>query len=154
VAGEPFTLKYKLGNKGPNTAQNVVINIQLPEGLNYVGAQVDTGSVSYNANNRMLTWILDSVPMGDPYLNLTVISPVGGSFTIKPVIRSGTFNSNLDPTGIFSFSVQGNGSKGTVVNAASTTRTVPLKSTGTPVNYLVLAVLMVVSGLIAPKIKK
>jgi hypothetical protein len=29
-----------------------------------------------------------------------------------------------------------------------------MKSTGTPVNYLVLAVLMVVSGLIAPKIKK
>ena len=154
VAGQPFTLKYKLGNKGPNTAQNVVIYIPLPEGLNYVGAQVDTGSVSYNANNRTLTWILDSVPMGDPYLNLTVISTAGGSFTIRPVISSGTFNANLDPTGIFSFNVQGNGSKGTVVNAASTTKTVPMESTGTPVNYLVLAVLMVVSGLIAPKIKK
>jgi len=103
-------LKYKLGNKGPNTAQNVVIYVPLPEGLNYVGAQVDTGSVSYNANNRMLTWILDSVPMGDPYLNLTVISTAGGSFTIRPVISSGTFNANLDPTGIFSFNVQGNGS--------------------------------------------
>jgi hypothetical protein len=50
--------------------------------------------------------------------------------------------------------VQGNGSKGTVVNAASTTKTVPMESTGTPVNYLLLAVLMVISGLIAPKIKK
>jgi hypothetical protein len=147
-------LKYKLGNKGPNTAQNVVIYIPLPEGLNYVGAQVDTGSVSYNANNQTLTWILDSVPMGDPYLNLTVISTAGGSFTIRPVISSGTFNANLDPTGIFSFNVQGNGSKGTVINAASTIKTVPMESTGTPVNYLVLAVLMVVSGLIAPKIKK
>jgi len=81
-----------------------------------------------------------------------VISTAGGSFTISPVISSGTLNANLDPTGIFSFNVQGNGSN--VVNAASTTKTVPMKSTGTPVNYLVLAVLMVVSGLIAPKIKK
>ena len=92
--------------------------------------------------------------MGDPYLNLTVISTAGGSFTIRPVISSITFNANLDPTGIFSFNVQGNGSKGTVVNAASTTKTVPMKSTGTPVNYLLLAVLMVISGLIATKIKK
>ena len=71
-----------------------------------------------------------------------------------PTITSDTFNRNTDPLTQFTVNVQAkNNSSGNTVNAASTTKTVTMKDTGLPLNYLVLAILAVISGFVMPRRK-
>lgn len=155
--GETFILTYKLGNKGPNMAKNVKITFQLPEGLEFVNIHVDSGKWTYNETTRTVTWTLDSVPVGDPYLYLTVQAAGDGSYKITPSITSDTYNWNSGDSGIITINVQSNNNnnsnnEGTVNAASKITKTVGLQDTGLPLNYLLLAVLMVLGGLI-PKRK-
>ena len=148
--GETFLLTYKLGNYGPDAAENVTITFQLPEGLDFVNIHVDNGKCTYNKTTRTVTWTLNSVPVGDPYLYLTVKAATAGNYKITPNITSDTYNLNSGDDGIITFNVQPNSNENTV-NAASKT-TIGLQKTGLPLNYLILAILMVLSGLI-PKRK-
>jgi uncharacterized repeat protein (TIGR01451 family) len=156
-----FILTYKLGNYGPDEAKNVTITFQLPEGLDFVNIKVDTGKCTYNKTTRTVTWTLDSVPVGDPYLYLTVEAAGDGSYKITPSITSGTYNWNSGDNGNITINIQSNSNNssngssngGNTVNAAGKiTKTVGLQDTGLPLNYLLLAVLMVLGGLI-PKRK-
>ena len=151
-----FKITYKLGNKGPDIAKNVKIIFQLPDGLEFVNIQVDTGNCTYNPSTRTVTWTMDSVPVGDPYLYLTVQAAGHGTYKITPSTTSTTYNLNSGDSGIITINVQpnnssDNGTSGNTVNAASKT-TVGLQDTGLPLNCLLLAVLMVLSGLV-PKRK-
>ena len=159
--GEKFLLTYKLGNYGPDAAENVIITFQLPKGLNFINIKVDTGKCTYNPTTRTVTWTLDSVPVGDPYLYLTVKAATAGNYKITPNVTSDTYNLNSGDYGIITFNIQPNNSNTnnstsnskTTVNAASKiTKTVGLQDTGLPLNYLLLAVLVVLGGLI-PKRK-
>ncbi|OEC87354.1 MULTISPECIES: beta strand repeat-containing protein [Methanobacterium] len=157
TVGEKFLLTYKLGNYGPDAAKNVTITFQIPEGLDFVNIKVDSGNFIYNETTRTVTWTLDSVPVGDPYLYLTVQAAGDGTYKITPIITSATYNLNSGDLGIITINVQpnsnnsGNGNSKNTVNAASKT-TIGLQDTGLPLNYLILALLMVLSGLI-PKRK-
>ena len=155
--GEKFLLTYKLGNYGPDAADNVTVTFQLPEGLDFVNIHVDNGKCTYEPTTRTVTWTLDSVPVGDPYLYLTVKAATTGNYQITPKITSGTYNLNSGDYGIITFNVQPNNnntnngtpnSKITVNAASKITKTVGLQDTGLPLNYLLLAVLMVLSGLV------
>ena len=163
--GDTFTLTYKLGNKGPDEAKNVTITFQIPEGLEFVNISVDNGKYSYDKATRTVTWTLDSVPLGDPYLYLTVLAAGNGTYKITPSITSETYNLNSGDFGIITFNVQpnsnsnennnnnnSNNNENTVNAASKTTKTIGLQETGLPLNYLILAVLMVLSGLV-PKRK-
>ncbi|HEX3013691.1 MAG TPA: tandem-95 repeat protein, partial [Methanobacterium sp.] len=155
TTGETFTLTYKLGNYGPDEAKNVTITFQIPKGLDFVNIKVDKGKCTYNETTRTVTWTLDSVPVGDPYLYLTVKAADGGTYKITPSTTSATYNMNSGNSGIIIINVQPNNSNsnsGNTVNAASKT-TIGLQKTGLPLNYLILAVLMVLSGLVVPKRK-
>ena len=154
--GETFIITYKLGNYGPDTAENITITFQMPEGLEFVSISVDSGSYTYDPATRTVTWTLDSVPVGDPYLYLTVKALKSGSYSITPKITSDTYNWNSGEDDTISINVQsggdgGSGSSGSTVKAAG--KTIPMHKTGLPVNYLLLAVLMVLSGLLVPKRK-
>ena len=95
TVGQTFVVTYKLSNSGPDNATNVVMTLQLPEGLEFVTANVDSGAWIYNVANRTVTWTLENVPVGDPYLNITMESLSAGTQTINgPSLTSGTFNIN------------------------------------------------------------
>ena len=159
TVGETFTLTYKLGNKGPDAAENVIITFQIPEGLDFINIHVDNGKYTYNETTRTVTWTLDSVPVGDPYLYLTVKAEGDGTYKIIPSTTSATYNLHSGDSGIITINVQtnsnnnnnGNSNNENTVNAATKT-TIGLQKTGLPLNYLILAILMVLSGLI-PKRK-
>jgi uncharacterized repeat protein (TIGR01451 family) len=154
TAGETFILTYKLSNRGPDNATNVTVSFQIPSGLEFVSASVDNGIWTYNPANRTVTWNLTNVAVGDPYLYLTVRALGTGSYTIIPTITSETFNRNTDPLTPFTINVKAqNNSNGNTVNAASTTKTIPLQTTGMPIVGLILAILAVLGGILTPKKK-
>lgn len=141
--GEAFTLTYKLGNNGPDEATNVLITIPLPEGFEIANIRGD-GKWTYNANNKTITWILTNVPVGDPYLYISgkVLRP--GSYVFGSSISSETYNINSE--GVTPITIKA------VNEVKAASKTIPLQKTGLPLNYLVLAILMVLSVLI-PKRK-
>ena len=154
TVGETFILTYKLSNSGPDNATNVTMSFQIPAGLEFVNATVDNGTVTYNSTTRTITWTLFNVEVGDPYLYLTVKALGSGSYSITPTITSETFNQNNDPLTPFSISVQAqNNSNSNTVNAASTTKTIPMQTTGMPIAGLVLAILAVLGGTLVPRKK-
>ena len=149
TVGETFVLTYKLSNSGPNNATNVTMSFKVPVGLEFVSASVDNGTCSYNPANRTITWNLTNVAVGDPYLYLTVRALGSGSYTIIPTITSDTYNRNTDPLKSFTVNVQEqNNNNDNTVNAASTTKTVPMQHTGMPVAGLVLAILAIFGGML------
>ena len=68
--GETVKITFKVGNKGPDTANNVVLTLKIPEGMEYVSATADTGLFTYNPTTRTITWNISNVPVGDPKLIL------------------------------------------------------------------------------------
>jgi hypothetical protein len=122
--------------------------------LEFVNATVDNGTWTYNPSNRTITWNLTNVVVGDPYLYLTVKALGAGSYSITPAITSETFNRNTDPLIPFNISVQPqNNSNSNTVNAASTTKTIPMQTTGMPIAGLILAILAVLGGTLAQRKK-
>lgn len=141
VVGDIITIKFKLGNKGPDPAENVKITFVIPKGLKFISLVVDQGFVTYDPNTRRVTWTLDSVPVGDPYMWLTVKIMKAGTYTIGPLIFSTTYNVNTQVNpGYIQFKAYKYSSK-----------TIGMQKTGIPINWLLLAILMVLSGLIIPK---
>ena len=163
TVGQTFVVTYKLSNNGPDNATNVVMTLQVPEGLEFVTANVDSGAWSYNAANRTLTWTLENVPVGDPYLNITMESLSAGTQTINgPSLTSGTFNINTHNMPTITIDTQAqqnnnNGSTGTITNGSNTvkaaTHEVAMQKTGAPLAELVLAILAVLGGVLVPRRK-
>ena len=163
TVGQTFVVTYKLSNSGPDNATNVVMTLQVPEGLEFVTANVDSGAWSYNATNRTLTWTLENVPVGDPYLNITMESLSAGTQTINgPSLTSGTFNINTHNMPTITIDTQAqqnnnNGSTGTITNGSNTvnaaTHEVAMQKTGAPLAELVLAILAVLGGVLVPRRK-
>jgi hypothetical protein len=122
--------------------------------LEFVNATVDNGTWTYNPANRTITWNLTNVAVGDPYLYLTVKALGSGSYSITPIITSETFNQNNDPLTPFTVNVQAqNNSNTNTVNAVSTTKTIPMQTTGMPIAGLILAILAVLGGIFTPRKK-
>lgn len=156
--GDTSVITYKLSNSGPDTANNVTVTFKIPDGLNFVTATVDSGNWTYNSTTRMLTWTLDNVPVGDPYLNITVTPLSTGSYTITSTITSLTANQNTNLLPSITINAQtpnnnnptGNNSTGNntgnTVHAA--TQTIAMQHTGVPLAGLALAILTIFSGIL------
>ncbi|CEA13738.1 hypothetical protein DSM1535_1404 [Methanobacterium formicicum] len=154
--GEKFVLTYKLSNSGPDNATNVVISFQIPEGLEFVTASVDSGTYTYNPTNRTITWTLNNVKVGDPYLYLTLRALTSGKYTIIPTINSQTHNRNTDTIKPFNINIETPNNNDpttnpTTANAAS--NTITMQKTGTPTTSLILAILAILGGILTPKKK-
>ena len=143
--GDTFTITYKLGNYGPDTADNVVINFQIPEGLQFVSISTDGGKWIYDPLTKTVTWTLDSVTIGDPYLYLTVKALKAGSYIIDTKITSNTTINTTNSANII-INIQ-NASN----NSNTTNNTINIPNTGTPVYYLIVAIFMVIGGLVLRK---
>ncbi|WP_300427145.1 beta-propeller fold lactonase family protein [Methanobacterium sp.] len=94
--GEIFTITFKVGNRGPDTAKNVVLTLPLPSGVEYVDVNVDQGTTSYDPATRTITWTLDDVVVGDPYAWVQVKALNQGSFIFQPTLTTDTFDPNIE----------------------------------------------------------
>ena len=144
--GETFTLTYKLGNNGPDAAENVTITIPLPKGFEV--SNISGNGWTYNAATNTITWTLEKVPVGDPYLYITGKLTSSGSYVFSSSISSETYNLNTE--GVTPVTVNATNE----VNAATNiTSTVGMQETGIPLVGLILAILAIFSGLLTPKRK-
>jgi uncharacterized repeat protein (TIGR01451 family) len=160
MVGDTVIYTLKVGNKGPDTAENVVMTYVVPEGLEFAGANVDNGTYSYDPKTRTITWIIGDVPVGDPYMWLSLKVLSSGSYLINPLLststndptlnintQSLTFNAEATPNN--NNNTNNNTNNNNTVNAA--TNTVTMQETGMPLVALVLAILMIAGGIIGTK---
>ena len=143
--GDTVTYKFKLGNNGPGIAKNVTFTYTIPEGLEYEGAIVDQGTVTYNATTRTITWNLGDVAVGDPNLWLQLKVLTAGNYNIQPTVTVAgtTLESNINSLNVNAASP----TTTKTVNAATTTQTIPMKTTGMPIAGLISALLLIGSGI-------
>ena len=147
--GETIHIAFKVGNKGPDTANNVILTLKIPEGIEYVSATADTGSFTYNKNTRTIIWTIGDVPVGDPKLILNAKILHTGNYTLQPTITTATYDPNLQ-SNIGSITINVPNSVNPtepVVNA----ETIPMQPTGTPIIPLVLGILMMAVGIMKTK---
>jgi len=145
--GETVVYTLKVGNKGPDTAKDVVMTYVIPNGLQFTGATVDVGNWTYNNLTQTITWTIGDVPVGDPIMNISLFVAKTGIYNINPSLST----SSYDPT--IGSSVQSL----TVIAAEQTSNggngTVPMQNTGAPLNYLLMAVLLILGGFLVPRRK-
>ena len=151
MVGETVIYTLKVGNKGPNTAENVVMTYTIPEGLEFAGAQVDVGTYTYDPTTRTITWNIGDVPVGDPYMWLSLKVTSAGRYLINPTLSTSTYdptiNTNTQRLTVNAAATPNNNNN--TVNAA--TNTVTMQETGMPLVSLVLAILMIAGGIIGTK---
>ncbi len=145
--GEIITITFKVGNHGPDTAQNVVFTLPIPDGMEFIDVTVDGGlTPTYDPITRTLTWNLGDVVVGDPTALVRVRVLRAGSFVFAPSLSTDTYDPNLESSiQIVTVNAQ---------NVPETNaQTVGMQTTGVPIAQLVLAVLLVLGGFLLPKRK-
>ncbi|NYB52644.1 MAG: SBBP repeat-containing protein, partial [Methanobacteriaceae archaeon] len=149
IAGDTVTYTIKVGNRGPDTASDVVMTYQIPPGLEFASASVDKGTWTYQQATRTLTWNINDVPVGDPYLWLDLKYLKPGTYQINPRLSTTTYDPTIDENteSITVNAAEKIGPRSEPVNG----KTVPMQKTGTPLTILVLAVLMVLGGIVSTK---
>ncbi|NYB53098.1 MAG: DUF11 domain-containing protein [Methanobacteriaceae archaeon] len=157
VAGEVVTYTLKVGNNGPDAAENVVMTYTLPDGMEFAGANDDIGNQwTYDRDTRTLTWNLGTVPVGDPTLILNLRFLRAGNFLINPQLSTTTYDPTLNQE-TQSLSVNAQPAPLEVQAASSevqakravSSKTVGMQSTGLPPVGVILAIFMVLGGLIS-----
>jgi uncharacterized repeat protein (TIGR01451 family) len=153
--GETFTITYKLGNKGPDNATNVIISIPLPKGFELANVN-GNGNWKYNPTNKTINWTVTNVPVGDPDLYITGKINTSGVYVFGSSISSETFNINNKGVDPITVNVTDNNpitpTKPTTTVEALTT-TIPMQHTGLPFAGLILAILTVLGGSIISRKK-
>nr|WP_319374007.1 Ig-like domain-containing protein [uncultured Methanobacterium sp.] len=154
TVGEKFTVTYKLGNKGPDTADNVTVIIPVPEGFHILQIYGD-GNWTVNTNGT-ITWTFNNVTVGDPYLHLYGYASGEGYLPFTASIFSDTYN--LNTIGVNSLTIHTIPQTTPEANAATTQttsgNTVGMQSTGTPIAPLAIGILSVLGGLAATRKKQ
>lgn len=146
--GEIFTLTYKVGNYGPDAAENVTVTIVLPKGF-VVSNIRGNNNWTYNKNNRTITWTLSYVPVGDPFLYIKGKNTKTGNYRYNAGVASVTYNdNNKKATTLKLITKQAyNNAQANAVN------TINMQQAGVPFSYLIIALILIISGLIVPKRK-
>lgn len=153
--GEKFIITYKLGNKGPDNANNVTMTIPLPQDFETSNINGD-GNWTYNSKTRTITWTFTNVQVGDPYLYISGKLTKAGAYVFGSSISSNTYNiNNAGVTPITITSTEPinpiNPTTKTILTADTTT--VPMQHTGVPIAGLLFGILSVVGGSIMSRKK-
>lgn len=153
--GDEFVVTYKLSNSGPDSASNVKLTFKIPEGLKFISANADTGNCTYDPTTMTVTWFLDTVPVGDPYLNITLKALTAGDYTITPTINTTTYNKNTNTLTPLEINIQTPNNNGTNGSGANNNQnnTIPMQKTGAPLTELILGILAVMGGTLIPRRK-
>lgn len=151
--GETFTINYKLGNSGPDTAYNVVVSFKIPAGLEFITGTTDSGNWSFDPVTRTLTWTLNNVVVGDPNLKITLKALDSGNYTIIPTITANT-TTNITQNGTVNIEVlknNNNNTNNTNGTGNNTNHNTKLPTTGLPIAPLIVGLLMVIGGIAVKK---
>jgi len=148
--GETFTINYKLGNTGPDTAYSVIVNFKIPAGLQFITGTSDSGIWSFDPYTRTLTWILNNVVVGDPNLKITLKALEIGNYTIIPEISAST-PTNITQNGTVNIEVLKNSNNNTNGTGNNTNHNTKLPTTGLPIAPLIAGLLMVIGGVAVRK---
>ncbi|HML05683.1 MAG TPA: Ig-like domain repeat protein, partial [Methanobacterium sp.] len=144
--GETITLTFKLGNNGPDPADNVIFTYVLPDGMELVNISGDP-AYSYNVATRTITWNLGNVNLVDPWLYVDIKILKAGSYLINPIVTTDTYDPGLS-SNVQSITINA------VQPVHAAGKTIPMQPTGIPIGILIVAVLAVLGGLISPRIRK
>ena len=155
---EPFTITYKLGNNGPDSASNVTMTIPLPSDFILTNITGD-GNWTINKTTNIITWTLTNVTVGDPYLYITGNINKNGVYVFGSNITSETYN--LNTQGVTPITITStnpvNPTRPTTPNTKTTlnadTTKIPMQHTGLPITGLILAILSVLGGSIMSRKK-
>jgi uncharacterized repeat protein (TIGR01451 family) len=147
--GKTVVYTLKVGNKGPDTAKDVVMTYVIPTGLKFAGATVDVGKWTYNNITRTITWTIGDVPVGDPVMNISLFVAKSGTYSINPSLSTSTYDPTIGSS-VQSLTVMAAEKNSTNSNVSDK---VPMQDTGVPLNYLLMAVLMILGGFLVPRRK-
>ena len=158
--GETFTITYKLSNRGPDNATNVVVTVPLPSGFVVSNIKGD-GNWNYNIVNSTITWTMNNVTVGDPNLLITGKTTSSGLYVYTSSISSEIYDLNTE--GVIPITINTTNpinpyliivTPTTTINIAipittlKSANTIPMQHTGLPVAGLILAILSVFGGLV------
>ncbi len=158
VVGDTVTYRFKVGNYGPDSAENVVMTFTVPEGLVFAGATDNIGNKwTYDSNTRTITWNLGTVPKGDPDLLVSFLYAAAGDYLINPLLSTTTYdpdlNANTQSITVRAAAAPVSANAATTTSAASG-NTVGMQSTGIPIAGLIIAILLVLGGFIGTRKKQ
>ena len=111
----------------------------VPDGIpvNFTGTLGSLNPASTTLVNGQATSIFPATSLGIANITATVdIQPVSAKITVNPVPTGNTTNNNSN-----------------TVNAATTTKTIPMQNTGVPMAGFALAILSVLGGILVPRKK-
>ena len=158
--GETFTITYKLSNRGPDNATNVMVTVPLPSGFVVSNIKGD-GNWNYNTVNSTITWTMNNVTVGDPNLLITGKTTSPGLYVYTSSISSEIYDLNTE--GVIPITINTTNpinpinpiiivTPTTTINIAipittlKSANTIPMQHTGLPVAGLILAILSVFGG--------
>ena len=149
VVGDTVIYTLKVGNNGPDPAENVIMTYTIPEGLEFAGANVDMGNYIYDSASRTITWTIGDVPVIDPYMWLSLKIGSSGTYLLNPQLSTSTYdptlNNNTQSLTINVAATPSNNTNNTQVKAVS------MQDTGMPLIALILALFMVLGGIFSSK---
>lgn len=149
LVGDIITLTFKVGNYAQDSALGTIFTWTLPAGLEIVGNPWSdtTNQPVYNSTTRTITWNLGTVPYGDPFMWVNVRVLTDGLINIQGILNTMTYDPNIGQNlqiltvhAILPI---------TTANAqsVSSTKTVGMQSTGTPLALVVLAMMAIFGGI-------
>lgn len=153
TVGENVIITVKVGNNGPDTAEGVVLGFTVPDGFEFIDASVDSGTFSYDPPTRTVAWNIGDVPVGDPYMYVTLRTLFPGtSDVVARIIAEETYDpDDADKVITLAISVQQQISGEEVLKVSA--QRVSMLPTGVPLVGLVLALVLLTVGFKLPKKK-
>ncbi len=148
TVGKLVTFIVNVTNNGPDTATGVFVNDKLPNGLTYQSSSATRGS--YNSATGV--WNIGDMTAGtSETLNLIALVEAIGLYENTAIVGSGTYNPNT-ANNSSTASVQANDPSTPGIPTVEA-KTIPMQTTGQPIAYLALAIIMVLAGYVIPKRK-
>ena len=144
--GEKFTVTYDLNNNGADNASNVSIILPLPTNFSVISITGD-GNWMYSTANHTITWTLNNVPVGDPYLYVTGTTKTPGAYAFGSSLSPETLNIISEVPTIINNAQNSNPNTGEASLNAATDK-IPMQHTGLPIAGLIVAILSVLGGTI------
>jgi uncharacterized repeat protein (TIGR01451 family) len=154
--GEEFNYTVTATNNGPNTATGVQVKDVIPAGLTFNGYSATQGT--YDSTTGI--WNVGTLVNGSSatlVLFVTPTSSVAGTTVTNIATLTAVNQLNLltSPFTTVSINIPGNSViNNSTSNLNAETNKIPLQHTGVPIAGFILAILMIVSGSIIPKLKK